>query len=69
VFVRLLAEFMTGQVISFAVGDGSGVVGVGCKIMEFCESMVGALGHGLLRNLRTLNHALKFAARLSCALP
>ena len=33
VFMRLLAEFVRGQMISFAVGYGSGVVGVSCQVV------------------------------------
>lgn len=54
--MRLLAEFVSGQMISFAVGYGSGGVGVGRKIVEFCDSIVRALGHGVLLGLQTLNH-------------
>lgn len=56
VFVGLLAEFVSGQVISLAVSDGSGGVGVGRKVMEFCNSIVRALGHGVLLGLQILNH-------------
>jgi hypothetical protein len=45
VFVGLFAEFVSSQMISLAVSNGSGGVGVGRKVMEFCESIVGALGH------------------------
>ena len=56
VFVRLLAEFMSGQMISFAVGDGSGIVGVGRKVMEFCELLhMPTLWHGALLGLQVLN--------------
>jgi hypothetical protein len=37
VFVRLLAEFVSGQMISFAVGYGSGVVGVGCQVVQLSD--------------------------------
>jgi hypothetical protein len=29
---------------------------VGRKVVEFCESIVGALGHGLLLPLKTSSH-------------
>jgi hypothetical protein len=41
--VRLFAEFVSAQVISFAVGDGGGGVGVGRKIVELRGSFVRAL--------------------------
>jgi hypothetical protein len=34
--------------ISFAVGDGGGSVGVGRKVVEFCGPIVRALWHGVL---------------------
>jgi hypothetical protein len=34
--------------ISFAMGGGSGGMGVGCKVVKFRESIVRALGHGVL---------------------
>jgi hypothetical protein len=37
VFVCLLAEFVGGQMISFAVGHGSGVVGVGCQVVQLSD--------------------------------
>jgi hypothetical protein len=36
VCVSLSAEFVSGQMISLAVSNGRGGVGVGRKIMEFC---------------------------------
>ena len=42
--------------ISFAVGYGSGVVGVGCQVVQFCDSIVRALGHAVLLAFQTLNH-------------
>jgi hypothetical protein len=51
VFVGLFAEFVGGEMVSFAVGRGGGGVGVGSQVVEFCESIVRALGHGdLLRS-------------------
>jgi hypothetical protein len=43
VLVRLLAEFVSAQMIPFAVGDGSRGVGVGRKVMEFRSSIMRAL--------------------------
>jgi hypothetical protein len=34
--------------ISFAVSDGGCGVGVGCKVVKLCDSIVWALGHLLL---------------------
>ncbi|MHB8216118.1 MAG: hypothetical protein ACYDDS_08575 [Candidatus Sulfotelmatobacter sp.] len=46
--VRLLAELMSGQMISFAVSGSSGGVGMGGKVVEFGNSIVRALRHGVL---------------------
>jgi hypothetical protein len=44
----LPAEFVSSQVIGFAVG-GSGLgVGVGCQVVDFRGSIVRTLGHGVL---------------------
>jgi hypothetical protein len=48
VFVRLQGQFVRSEMISFAVGGCGGRVGMGCKVMELCDSIVGALWHGLL---------------------
>jgi hypothetical protein len=48
VFVSLPAQFVSGQVIPFAVGNSGSSVGMGCQVMEFCGSIMGALGHGVL---------------------
>jgi hypothetical protein len=48
VLVRLFGKFMRGQVISLTVRDGSGGVGVGRQVMEFCDSIVRTLWHGVL---------------------
>jgi hypothetical protein len=48
VFESLLAEFVSGPVICFAMGFGGNGVGVGCQVMEFRNSGVRALGHDLL---------------------
>jgi len=37
---RLFAEFMGGQMIPLAVGDGGVGVGMGRKVMELCDSSV-----------------------------
>ena len=45
----LQGQFVSSQVISFAMSDRGGSVGVGGEVVEFCDSIVGALGHGVLR--------------------
>jgi hypothetical protein len=50
VLLRLLAEFVGGQMISLVVGYGRSGVGVGRKVVEFCCSIVGALWHSVLRS-------------------
>jgi hypothetical protein len=48
--MRLFGKFVSAQMIAFAVGDGSCSVRVGRKVVELCESIVRALGHGALLN-------------------
>jgi hypothetical protein len=48
VFESLFAEFMSGQMIRLAVSDSGGGMSVGCKIVQFRGSVVGALGHVVL---------------------
>ncbi len=43
-FVRLLGKFVCGEMIAFAVCGGGGVVGVGGKILQLCNSIVGTSG-------------------------
>jgi hypothetical protein len=45
VFVSLPGQFMSGQMISFSVGGCGGGVAVSGEIVEFCDSIVRALGH------------------------
>jgi hypothetical protein len=40
VFERLFAQFMSSQMIFFAMRGGRDAVGVGRKVVEFCESIV-----------------------------
>ena len=47
VIVSLPAEFVSGKMICFAVGDCCGSVGVGCQIVKFCGLIVRTLGHGV----------------------
>jgi hypothetical protein len=41
--VGLSGEFMSGEMVSFAVSGGGGNVGVGRKVVKFCGSIVSAL--------------------------
>jgi hypothetical protein len=43
VLVCLSGQFMSGEMISFAVSGGGGHVGVGRKVVKFCGSIVRAL--------------------------
>jgi hypothetical protein len=43
ILVRLFAEFVSGQLIFFAMGDGRHRVRVGGKVVEFCGSLVCSL--------------------------
>ena len=45
VLVGLSGEFMSGEMISFAVSGGGSIVGVGRKVVKFCGSIVSALWH------------------------
>jgi hypothetical protein len=45
VLMRLLGEFVSGQMISFTVGSGSSGVGVGSEVVKFCGSIVRTLWH------------------------
>jgi len=46
--MRLLAKFVGGEMISFAVGGGGGVVGVCRKIVKLRGPLVGTLWHSVL---------------------
>ena len=46
--VSLLAEFVSGSMICFAVGDCCDGVGVGCQIVKFCGLIVRTLRHSVL---------------------
>jgi hypothetical protein len=48
VLVSLFGEFVRGQVISFTVRDRSRSVGMGRKVVEFCDPIVDTLWHGVL---------------------
>jgi hypothetical protein len=66
VFQRLLWEFVSRKMISFAVSGGGGAVSVRRKVMEFGGSIVGTLGHiallsNLMRLTRTRSHAVRAA--------
>jgi len=45
VFESFFAEFVSGQVIPFAVGGSSGSVGMLCEAVKFRSSIVATLGH------------------------
>lgn len=47
-FDSLFAEFVSGQVIRFAMGGSGGGVSVSGEIVEFRGSVVSALGHVVL---------------------
>ncbi len=46
--MRLSGEFVSGKVIAFAVGYCGGLMGVGRKVVEFCDSIVRARRHSAL---------------------
>jgi len=48
VFESLSAEFVSGQMIGFAMGFSGGGVGVGCQVVKFRSSIVRTLGHDVL---------------------
>lgn len=48
VLMRLLGEFVGGEMISFAVRSGCGGVGVGRKVVEFGCPVMCALWHRVL---------------------
>jgi hypothetical protein len=41
--MRLSGQFVSGEMISFAVSGGGGSMSVGRKIVKFCGSIVSAL--------------------------
>jgi hypothetical protein len=48
VFESLLAEFVSGEMIRFAVSDGGGSVGMLRQVVKFRGSIVRTLGHRVL---------------------
>jgi hypothetical protein len=48
VLVRLLSEFMSGQMIPSSMSDGGDRVSVRCKIKKLCGSIVCAQRHVVL---------------------
>ena len=44
-FVRLFGEFVGREVVSLAVGHCGGRVGMGSKVVQFCNSIMCALWH------------------------
>jgi hypothetical protein len=43
--VRLPGEFVSGEMVSLAVGGCGGGMGVGCKVVKFSGAIVTALTH------------------------
>src|SRR5260370_35919715 len=65
-FVRLSAEFASGQMSSLVVGNGRGGVGMGRKVVELCDPVVRARWHDLSLRLGNVVWArLKFYATCS----
>jgi hypothetical protein len=50
--LSLSCEFMSSQMLSFAVRDSSSGVSMRREVMEFCGSIVNALGHQFLPCVR-----------------
>jgi hypothetical protein len=71
--MRLLAQLMRREMISFAVRGGRRGVGVGSQIVQFCDSIMRALWHSILlfRQMRLLQPAQCSASVVSqiCELP
>jgi hypothetical protein len=49
--VCLFAQLVRGQVVSFAMRDGSSHVSVGSEVVQFGGSLVRSLGHYVLLGL------------------
>jgi hypothetical protein len=62
-FARLFADFVSGQVISLAVGNGGGRVSVRRKVVEFCGATVRALWHSVLLGIANLGIKLTESSR------
>jgi hypothetical protein len=54
-FESLLAQFVSGHVIPFTVGGGSGSVGMLRQVVKFRSSIMGTLGHCVLLRLFDAN--------------
>ena len=50
VLKRLFGEFVSGEMVSFAVSGGGGAMSVRRKVMKFCSSIMRALRHRVLLN-------------------
>jgi hypothetical protein len=48
VLMRLSGQFVSGEMISFAVSGGGGSMSVGRKVVKFCGSIVSALWQRVL---------------------
>jgi len=49
--VSLFGEFVSRHVVSLAVGNRRSGVGVGSKVMQFCDSIMCALWHEVFSTL------------------
>ncbi|MGA7687142.1 MAG: hypothetical protein WCC32_07570 [Terriglobales bacterium] len=61
VLKRLFAEVVSSQMICFAMGDRCGSVGVGRKVVELCDSIVGTRWHGRSPNRQMLSGRGQFS--------
>jgi hypothetical protein len=71
--VSVHRQLVSSEMIAFAMGRCGGLVGVGGKIMELCDSIVGALGHDVLLVVRcgnwfseSMSNAIQPFASLPC---
>jgi hypothetical protein len=65
--MRLSAELVSGQMISLAVGNGGGLVGMGRQVVELRSSIVGTLRHRVLLICRCHPPVEASLAGLACA--
>ena len=40
VFMGLFGKLVSAKVVALVVSDGGGAVGVGCKVVKFCDAIV-----------------------------
>ena len=55
--MSLYGQFVSGEMISFAVSGGGSIVGVGRKVVKFCASIVSALWQGVFLSMVGLKRA------------